>query len=475
MVLALSEAGERAAALGVVAAVAVAAWLVLLAVLALATRPDLPDAMPPSSDFPGDESPAVVSFLVDRWDVGHEAIPATLLDLAARKVVAIDQITPERFVCRLRRGEPPDLTAYEKQVLDHVRTLASADGVVPCEALTTGPEADSKGWWERFEKAVVADARSQGLSRSRWGKPALVALGVVAVAPAVLAAAAFVAAPTEDPSSSSEDDNPVVAALGLAFFGWSALMAVPYKLRAERDTPAGRAAASRWLGLRDYLDENEAFGEAPPAAVAIWDRYLSYGAAMGVAAGAVRALPLGAESDREAWSAYGGHWHVVKIRYPVRFPPGYGLHPLAAAGKGLLIAGFFGFVVRTIGQPVLEAIRDYVPTSGWARLAEVGFGVMLGILGLVVLRGLALLAGGLVDLFARQEVEGLVVRLKGNYLAVDDGHRREVRAWRAQPMKLGGVVRGSVVRVHATRWLGYVSRAELLDQQRPDAVLSPLT
>jgi hypothetical protein len=472
MLLALSEAGQRAATLGGGAAVALGVWLVLLAVLALATRPNLPDAMPPSSDFPGDESPAVVSFLVDRWDVGHEAIPATLLDLAARKVVAIDQVSPERFVCRLRRREhQPDLTDYEKQVLDHVRTLASPDGVVPCEALTTGPEEESKGWWERFEKAVVADARSKGLSRSRWGRPALMALGVAAVAPAVLAAAAFVAAPTEESSSSSEDDNPVVAFLGLSFLGWSALMTIPYKLRAERDTPAGRAAASRWLGLRDYLAENEAFGEAPPAAVAIWDRYLSYGAAMGVAAGAVRALPLGAESDREAWSAYGGQWHVVKIRYPVRFPPGYGSHPLAAAGKGLLIAGFFGMVVRTIGPPLLEAIRDFAPTSGWARLAEAGFGVMLGILGFVVLRGLALLVGGLVDLFARQEVEGLVVRLKGTYLAVDDGQRREVRAWRVQPLKLGGAVRGSVVRVHATRWLGYVSGVELVDRERSGAVL----
>src|SRR5207248_690675 len=105
----------------------------------------------------GSESPAVAGFLVNRWEVGREAVPATLLDLAARGAVAIDQIAPDRFVCRLKAAVPDDLTPYERQVLDHVRGLASG-GVVPCEALTTGPEEQSKGWWGRFQKAVTADA-----------------------------------------------------------------------------------------------------------------------------------------------------------------------------------------------------------------------------------------------------------------------------------------------------------------------------
>src|SRR5947209_13769793 len=225
MVLALTDAGQRALGFAEAAAATLAVWLVLLAILAMASRPRLPNAGPAAQDLPGSESPAVVGFLTNRWEVGRETVPATLLDLAARGAVTIDQVAPGRFVCRLKSKVPAGLAPYEEQVLDHVRGLASG-GVVPCEALTTGPEAQSKGWWDRFQKAVVADARGQGLSRSRWGKPALVALGIGALAPALLAAAAIVIAPSNlsssspsssaSSSSSSKDDDPIGGFLGLA-------------------------------------------------------------------------------------------------------------------------------------------------------------------------------------------------------------------------------------------------------------------
>lgn len=38
---------------------------------------------------------------------------------------------------------------------------------------------------------------------------------------------------------------------------------------------------------------------------------------------AVQQLPLGAESDRWAWSRYGGSWRLVKVVYP-KVRPGWG-------------------------------------------------------------------------------------------------------------------------------------------------------
>lgn len=155
LVLALTRA-EQAARLGVGTAIALAAWLVLLALLAVATRARTPDAGPEALELVGDEPPAVVAMLTDGWEVGRETVPATLLDLAARKILAIDPVGLDRFVVRLRPAgaTPPDLADYERQVLDHVRGLAAGDGTVPCEALTTGPETDSVGWFATFENAV---------------------------------------------------------------------------------------------------------------------------------------------------------------------------------------------------------------------------------------------------------------------------------------------------------------------------------
>ena len=66
-------------------------------------------------------------------------------------------------------------------------------------------------------------------------------------------------------------------------------------------------AASRWLGVRAELAENPVFATHSPLEVELWDRLLAYGAALGVASGASRPLPMGVESDTEAWSSHGGH------------------------------------------------------------------------------------------------------------------------------------------------------------------------
>ena len=478
MVLALSEAGQRAAGLALAAAVALAVWLAVLAVLALRTRPVLPPAASASSEFGGTEPPAVVSLLVNRWELGREAVPATLLDLVARGALGIDQIAPGRYIVRLPASGavPPGLTDYEHQVWAHVRSLASDAGlggpnvaVVPAEALTTGPDLQSEGWWKSFQKAVVADARERGLSRGRWSRWMLVALGVVAVVPAVLAAAAFVAAPTDSSSSSSsssaEDDDGVGGVLSLAAVAWGGLMAIPFGLRQERDTPDGRAAAARWLGLRNYLDADEAFDESPPTAVAIWDRYLAYGAAMGVAAGAVRALPLGSESDNEAWSSYGGGWHVVRVCYPRRFPPGWGQRPVVAALKAVAVLGGAAFVLIQLGPPVADLVGDVLDEADgwppWAIGVAAVVAAFLAAAALFVVRAAVMLGFAVSDLFATREVEGMVVRLRGHHLAVDDGRAHKVRAWLVtQPVRLGAAARDTIVRVTVTPRLGYVVRVE---------------
>jgi hypothetical protein len=72
----------------IAAAIVLAAWSVLFAVVATATMPKLPDAGPETMDA-GSEPPAVANFLRNRWEVTTSAIPATLVDLAARGHVGI--------------------------------------------------------------------------------------------------------------------------------------------------------------------------------------------------------------------------------------------------------------------------------------------------------------------------------------------------------------------------------------------------
>jgi hypothetical protein len=417
--------------LWVVAGGAALAWFVVLGVIAALTEPRKVEPGPATLELGGPEPPAVVNLVTGDWDLGPEAVPATLLDLAARKHLAVDQLGDDTLV-RVARGGKDQLTGYERMVLDHVTALArhTGDGVVPANALTTGPGDDSKRWWRRFRKQVHEDARARGLSRPRFsntlrtvllGLAALVALGIA------------VAASSLPDNPDDQDDSPIGAMIGFGAVSFGLLTTLVTTADGERDTHDGRASAARWLGLREQLAHDTLFADQPPAAVAVWDRHLAYGAALGLAHGAVRALPLGAESDRVAWSPVGGRWRVVRIRYPRLHPPGWGGHPALVAFLGLvhLVPG-----VATAGAAG-TLLSDGATGAGQAAAAAAG--VLAVIATALIARGGWMVYAGVADLVqGRRTVEGRVLRsrIKGDddsrrwYLAVDDGTTDRIRAWR---------------------------------------------
>jgi Predicted membrane protein (DUF2207) len=106
---------------------AVVLWVLLLLGVAFATRARGVDPGPVTMEL-GEEPPAVVDLLTNDWRVTADAIPATLLDLAARDYLDLEQYGPGRTVSRVRRTSGEGLEAYERMVLDHVAGLA-VDGV----------------------------------------------------------------------------------------------------------------------------------------------------------------------------------------------------------------------------------------------------------------------------------------------------------------------------------------------------------
>src|SRR6185436_16775889 len=118
--LGAAEWTPTAVTLGVVALVTLAGYFFVFAVLAVLTRPRRPDPAPASMDIPGDEPPAVAGFLSNTWKVPRSAVPATLIDLAARGMLDIEQVAPDEFNVRLRNRVPTGLAPYEQRVYDHV-------------------------------------------------------------------------------------------------------------------------------------------------------------------------------------------------------------------------------------------------------------------------------------------------------------------------------------------------------------------
>jgi Predicted membrane protein (DUF2207) len=422
-------------------------WLAAMGLIRAARQPRDAHPAPVRSEL-GPEPPAVANLLTNDFDVEREAVPATLLDLAARRVVSIEE-AGDSYVCRLGR-EPRDLMPYEERVLSLVSSRA-VDGVVPAGALTTGPRDRAAAWWRAFRGEVIEDAQARDLCRDLWDRATIRWLAAAAIVPGPLFAVA------------------AAHAGGAVAYGIAAAVILGRAAggRRQRDTETGLVAASRWLGTRRHLREG-AFADLPPTAVAIWERYLAYAAALGVAPAAVGAMPMGTDEDRRAWSAQGGTWRLVRIRYPWLWPPAWGWRPWAAAfvaAIGLVIA--FGALRLAAGigwaspGPSDPAALVAVVRGLFVFLLAVGTSVGLWS-SFTAVRAVA-------DLIAAPERRtGVVLRVRTfgrssrsvgrHYVAVDDGRSPVIRALRIRtgPASADGVIEGEEATATVTPRLRFV-------------------
>ncbi len=447
-----------------VAGVGLAAWFGLLGLVALATRSPSPRPGPPADpNRLESESPALVDLVTGGWKLCEEAAAATVLDLAARRVVSVEEIGPELSLVRLGRGEPTGLNSYEQMVLDHLRRLATHDGVVATGALAEG-NRQLKSWWKNFTHAVIEEARARGLSQRRWTPFHRTVLSVGAVLPGILVAVGFLLAPQQD------GDDSIFGSLGAGFVVWAVLVMISEKFNGERGTALGVEVAGRWLGLREQLASGR-FGEQPAAAVTIWGRPLAYAAALGLAPRAVVSLPIASPADdRRAWSDYGGMWHVVNVQYRGRGPLGSVLRG-RTVWSGLFAAavvGFATFMVSFIALLLTGALLDIGPADpiAAARLIALTVAAVLVVMALT-------------DLVSRPEVRGQVVRKRryarnsGNdnpkyryWIAIDEGTSREVRAFGIEEERWLRLQEGDVVTARVGKRLGHIYDVEVTTPSR---------
>jgi hypothetical protein len=392
-------------------------WLLAIAGIRVAREPRNPPSGPPS-DPVRDEAPALVNLLVNNFGVTRHAVPATVLDLAARGVVTIEHVGPEHDVIRVGHGAPPGLTPYESGVLGVLHSRATG-GVVPVGALGTGPQEHARGWWRSFRGTVIREAQARGLSRDLWDGPTLTVITALGLLPApflALAAGDF--------------------RLGIfAAIAASATVAGLKATQRQRETSEGLAAASAWLGVRRVLEASTSIEDVPPGGVVVWERRLAYAAAMGLARAALTAMPMGADDERRAWSSFGGVWRPVRIRYPQWWPPAWGWSPWAAVLVGLLIALLGSLALRLalrIGWPeddpmfpsIVAALRVFVIFVGTAG-------------SVLTVWGMWALVRGILDLGTPRRITGQVLRVRKrgdeqprHYVAIDDGSSDVVRALR---------------------------------------------
>lgn len=449
---------------GVAASIgASAAFYALGAAVAIVRRSPPVPTLPATSDL-GPESPAVANLLAGGGTMTPDAVPATLFDLAARHCLQIVESAPDTYACRLGATAAIQPNAYESRVLDLLRQKASG-GVVPAQALTTGPADEAKGWMKSFRGEVVAEATRLGVATARWPATAMIALGLLSFAAFLLAAWAANEESTTWPQG-------IAIAIAVTTFG---AMTWAFRDDTQMITRTGVASQARWLALKRYLHDDELFASLPPTAVAVRDRYMAYGVALGVAAAAIRAIPMGAESDTWAWSHYSGRWRQVRVDYPRSWPPGWGRAPSESAWLGIRF-GAFGLFWLWVSSIFLKSPSFGPQTDQLTKILELVM-IPIALIALVVFAaGLWLVLGAIVTLFGTTHVTGEAIRLRrfgsdsnvSCYLAVYRGTEDRVRAWKVRPEIYAELTEYQVVTVSVTPLHGYVREVHAAAGPAPD-------
>jgi hypothetical protein len=440
----------------VVGAAGFAVWIGLLALALAFTRPADVEPVPPTQEFGGPEPPAVVTLLTNRWELNEDAAESTLIDLAARRILEFRQPAndPTQTTVHVRENEPTRLNPYEQAIFDRVRGLC-VSGLVPLTALTFRDQGDAGSFAKRIETAIVEDARARGLSRRRFSAGLATALGTAAGIPALALGGAIAL----DLDRTHELGDEWGAVLGAILISWFFLAGIAGRPRGERDTPAGQQAASRWLGLQAYLRGDQAFADLPPSAVSVWDRYLSYGDAVGATRVCSALIDLGLGNRKQVWSSFGGGWHRVKVRYP-RFWRRYGQKAVP-----LFVKAIGALVVSTLIYRGSNALPDnFTPdgVSGYVSLA-----VSIVFLS-PLFYGVYTLVCAVVDVAAPVTLTGEVLwvevwRSKSGgednpsipwlyHFAVDDGREGRTVAWGCPAEIVGQASAGDIVTFTARRW-----------------------
>ena len=255
-------------------------------------------------------------------EAGSYEFTATLFDLIRRGVYASKPVTTERSVwgglrtesvsdLELSAGKQDSLTPWERAVADVVDDVI-ADGSERLSRFREKIEDDRETMSKRFTSFKAKVGTEVG--NRKW----LISRGVV---PLVLALVAFVAVGAllfylgvnGWRSVYPRWSDVVLIGLAVAAFVNAAIVlgALTQRKLWRRRSPDGEVEAERWEAFRRYLTDFPRLQEAPPATLALWERFLVYGIAFGIADRVLQAAHLAmpealAQASSIYWISPGG-------------------------------------------------------------------------------------------------------------------------------------------------------------------------
>ena len=245
---------------------------------------------------PTDTEPALVPTLLRQGgEAGSYEFTATLFDLIRRGVYKAEPTTTERPIwgglrsetvsdLELSAGSAQDLTPWENDVTAVVDAVldGSSERLSRFRERIEDDRESMHPRFTSFKEAVGQEVARRSWFRSLGAIPLVVAAILFGLAGGLLI---FFASDGWRPVYPRYTDV-ILVAVGACLIANAVLCVATLVLSRRiwrRRTKAAQIEAERWDAFRRYLSDFPRLEEAPPATLALWERYLVYGIAFGIA------------------------------------------------------------------------------------------------------------------------------------------------------------------------------------------------
>ncbi len=272
-------------------------------------------------ELPSDDSPAVINALIDNKDdlgtPNMKGFEATILDLIDRKVIKLFseenvESDTKDLLLTFNNEKRDELSFSEKIVFDTLSNFAS-DNILNLSMLNGQLSTESNGKWfvsqfDNWKDAVKNEIPGNGLSEyfNDAGSTLISAISLLGIAFGIILAILGIFTNLHNGFYS------LVSGICLVIFS-IVLLRLPDDIFGQW-TKKGRLFYLKWKNFKKFLKDNSLINEHPPESIVIWNKYLIYGSALGVADNVYKSMKMHVPNIHEyddslyMYHSYGGYY-----------------------------------------------------------------------------------------------------------------------------------------------------------------------
>lgn len=249
-------------------------------------------------ELPTDDPPAMVNAMLNN-KIGNPDIhgfEATILNLIDKKVIDLETQNNEKsntkeLILKLDESKSENLAINEKNVINTLY-IFSTDGVLNLSELNSQLSNRSNAEWflEQFriwQESIKSEYLNDNVISSYFNDSGSSIMNIISIVGFIAAIIMIVLGFTSTLSSGL-----YTLAGGILLIIFSAIVfLVPDDIFGQW-TEKGRLFYLKWKNFKKFLNDNSLIKEHPPESIVVWNKYLIYGSALGVAEKVYKSMKL---------------------------------------------------------------------------------------------------------------------------------------------------------------------------------------